>query len=166
MYEIDLGGAGLSATDLNNFVAGKDSTGFLAEVFGGSDNLDGSTFADHLQGFAGSDNMDGGGGADTLEGGADNDTIDGGAGDDSLDGGAGSDHYEGGKGNDTYILRSVNETVTENPGEGIDTVKNSWNEYHLTNNVENLTFTGLKDSFGTGNASDNYFTGNAGSDTL
>jgi hypothetical protein len=53
VYEIDLGGAGLSATDLNNFVAGKDSTGFLAEVFGGSDNLDGSTFADHLQGFAG-----------------------------------------------------------------------------------------------------------------
>jgi hypothetical protein len=32
--------------------------------------------------------------------------------------------------------------------------------------VENLTFTGLKDSFDTGNASDNYFTGNAGSDTL
>jgi Ca2+-binding RTX toxin-like protein len=86
--------------------------------------------------------------------------------DNLLDGKGGIDHYEGGKGNDTYILRSVNETVTENPGEGIDTVKNSWNEYHLTNNVENLTFTGLKDSFGTGNASDNYFTGNAGSDTL
>jgi Ca2+-binding RTX toxin-like protein len=66
--------------------------------------------------------------------------------DNLLDGKGGIDHYEGGKGNDTYILRSVNETVTENPGEGIDTVKNSWNEYHLTNNVENLTFTGLKDT--------------------
>ena len=156
VYEIDLGGAGLSATDLNNFVAGKDSTGFLAEVFGTSDNLDGSTFADHLQGFAGSDNMDGAGGNDTLEGGADNDTIDGGAGDDSLDGGAGSD---------LYLVDSAKDVAIDTgPGTDKDTVE-STASYKLDSSIENLTLLDTAVS-GTGNAGNNLLIGDAQNNTL
>jgi Ca2+-binding RTX toxin-like protein len=86
--------------------------------------------------------------------------------DNTLDGKGGIDHYEGGKGNDLYILRSIAETVFEKAGEGIDTVKTSWKEHHLADNVENLFFTVGFHNSGFGNASDNLIVGNVVSDTL
>ena len=40
-----------------------------------------------------------------------------------LDGGAGADTMAGGAGNDTYVVDNVGDVVTENAGEGTDTVQ-------------------------------------------
>ncbi|MGH9894690.1 MAG: calcium-binding protein, partial [bacterium] len=47
------------------------------------------------------------------------------AGNDVLDGKAGADKLYGGSDDDTYIVDSTGDVVTENPGEGVDTVKSS-----------------------------------------
>ncbi|EJN10300.1 Ca2+-binding protein, RTX toxin [Herbaspirillum sp. YR522] len=101
---------------------------------------------------------------DVLSGGAGNDTLVGGAGDDILVGGTGIDVLKGGKGNDTYDVDSAQDIITENAGEGTDTVRSSVN-YTLTANLENLTLTGSALT-GTGNELDNKIVGNSLSNTL
>ena len=56
----------------------------------------------------------------SLEGGDGNDVLQGGAGDDTLDGVSGDDVMQGGAGNDIYLVDSVDDTVTEAAGQGID----------------------------------------------
>ena len=91
-----------------------------------------------------------------------------------LDGGAGTDNMAGGLGDDTYIVDAAGDVVTENIGEGTDTVQTALS-YTVGTNVENLTLTGANAVNGTGNALDNVLTGNsavnmlngeAGNDTL
>src|SRR4030095_7940451 len=89
-----------------------------------------------------------------------------GTGDDSLDGGAGADTMAGGSGNDTYVVDDAGDLVTEAAGAGTDTVHTALASYTLAANVENLTFTGLGNFFGTGNALANIITGGGGNGTL
>jgi serralysin len=58
----------------------------------------------------------------TIIGGTGNDTLSGGAGNDVLNGGTGADTMIGGTGNDVYYVDNVGDVVTENPGEGTDTI--------------------------------------------
>lgn len=114
--------------------------------------------------------------ANILMGNSGNNTLTGLEGNDTLDGGAGVDTLIGGTGNDIYIIDTVSDIVTENAGEGIDTVyqRTSYN-YTLGDNVENLvmdipdnmsaTGNGL-DNVMTGSAYTNYLYGLAGNDTL
>jgi Ca2+-binding RTX toxin-like protein len=88
------------------------------------------------------------------------------AGANTLDGGAGADTLLGGAGNDTYGVDNASDVVTENAGEGTDTVQTTLNAYTLGNNVEKLTFTGSGNFSGIGNTLDNTITGGAGTDTL
>lgn len=108
----------------------------------GDDVLPGTTDdnsgRDFLYGYGGSDTLYGGTGQDNLYGGDDNDFLYGGDGDDDLDGGLGLDTMAGGLGNDNYVVDNVNDRVTENAGEGNDTVKSYIMDYRLTANVENL----------------------------
>ncbi|KWT65078.1 MULTISPECIES: calcium-binding protein [unclassified Variovorax] len=90
--------------------------------------------------------------------------LSGGAGDDTLDGGAGNDALNGGVGNDIYVVDS-GDVVTENAGEGTDTVRTSLT-YTLGANLENLELTGTSAINGTGNALANTLIGNAASNTL
>src|SRR5205085_1550491 len=83
----------------------------------------------------------------------------------ALDGGAGADTMSGGAGNDTYIVDNVGDVVTENVGEGTDTVKSAVT-FTLSDNVENLMLTGTDAIDGTGNALNNILTGNSAANVL
>jgi len=82
-----------------------------------------------------------------------------------LDGGTGADGMSGGAGDDTYVIENVGDTVTENAGEGVDTVQSALT-YTLGANVENLVLTGTTAINGTGNALDNVLTGNSAANVL
>jgi VCBS repeat-containing protein len=112
------------------------------------------------------DNIITGNAADNLLQGMDgDDTLIGNAGNDTLDGGLGADIMTGGTGSDTYIVDTLADAVTEQAGEGIDTVKTDLG-YTLGNNLENLTLTGINAVDGTGNELDNVLTGNSVDNTL
>ena len=74
---------------------------------------------------------------DVINGGKGRDTISGLGGDDTLNGGANADTMIGGMGDDTYVVDNTTDVVTENAGEGADTVQSSLT-YTLSSNVENL----------------------------
>jgi trimeric autotransporter adhesin len=91
-----------------------------------------------------------------------------------LDGSAGNDTMAGGAGNDTYVVDAAGDVVTENAGEGTDSVQ-SGITFALTANVETLTLTGASAINGTGNdlantingnGANNVLDGGAGNDTL
>lgn len=83
----------------------------------------------------------------------------------TLNGGAGSDSMAGGAGNDTYVVDGAGDVVTEQAGEGTDTIQSSVS-WTLGNQVENLALTGSTAINAAGNALDNAITGNSGSNTL
>ncbi len=72
-----------------------------------------------------------------LTGNSASNSLAGGAGNDTLDGTAGNDTMAGGTGNDTYYKRDVADVLTENAGEGTDTVYSYIGNYTLLSNFEN-----------------------------
>jgi Ca2+-binding RTX toxin-like protein len=106
-------------------------------------------------------------GADDIDG-TGNDlanSIVGNGGSNHLDGGAGADVLAGGEGSDTYTVDHDGDLVTEQAGEGTDTVSASV-AYALGAHVENLVLTGSGNISGIGNERANEITGNAGSNLL
>jgi Ca2+-binding RTX toxin-like protein len=91
--------------------------------------------------------------------------LTGNSGDNILDGGLDVDTMTGGLGDDTYVVDNIGDIVTENAGEGTDTVKSSIT-YTLGANIENLTFIGSTSIDGTGNALDNFLIGNSAANIL
>ena len=98
-------------------------------------------------------------------GNADVNTLTGNSANNTLDGAVGADTMIGGLGNDTYIVDNTGDTITENTGEGTDTVSADAS-YTLGANLENLTLTGVANITGTGNSGVNFITGNDGNNTL
>lgn len=101
----------------------------------------------------------------TLIGNSGDNVLDSDAGDDTLDGGAGTDSLIGGTGNDFYILDSLLDVITENSGQGTDTIQID-SSYTLGANFENLILTGTSDWNGIGNSLANYITGNSGANSI
>ena len=83
----------------------------------------------------------------------------------TLDGKAGADGMAGGAGDDFYVVDHIGDRVTENAGEGIDTVTSSVS-FSLTGHVENLVLTGAAALTATGNSLANAIAGNAGANTI
>ena len=103
--------------------------------------------------------------ANILSGLLGNDTLVGNSGSDQLDGGTGADILKGGLGDDVYVIDNVGDSVTENSGEGRDTVLSSVT-YTLVANIENLTLTGIAAINGIGNKLANTLVGNVAANTL
>lgn len=105
------------------------------------------------------------GGNNELFGGDGHDTLYGNAGRDTLYGGTGMDQMYGGSGNDTYYVDDAGDVVTENSGEGVDTV-HALADFTLGDNVEHVIFYGENVYYGVGNALGNRMTGGISGDTL
>jgi len=102
-----------------------------------------------------------------LIGNTGNNRLTGGAGNDTLDGGAGTDTMLGGTGDDVYFVNVSTDVVTENAGEGNDTV-NSSITYSIASlaNLENITLIGTSAINATGNNSANLLIGNSGANAI
>ena len=106
------------------------------------------------------------GGADLqLNGNGLDNTIFGNTGNNVIDGGAGADIMLGGIGNDSYVVDNVGDVVTENPGEGRDSVYTTVN-YTLSSNVEVMIAQGIADLQLNGNGLDNTIFGNTGNNVI
>lgn len=147
------------ATDSGGLTAQQDFTVNLGNLTGTADNIvsGGNNNANTLNGGTGNDFIAGLGGNDRLNGNAGNDV---------LDGGAGRDDMSGGAGNDTYIVDNSGDSVSETSGQGTDAVLTTLTNYTLTNQVENLVYTGNGAFQGRGNDSSNLMVGAAGNDRL
>jgi Ca2+-binding RTX toxin-like protein len=123
-----------------------------------------------ITGNANNNTLNGTAGNDVIAGLGGNDTLNGLGGADLLDGGTGTDTMAGGTGNDIYIVDDNTapgvDTVTEQAGQGIDTVQTAVASYTLGANVENLVYTGTGAFTGAGNGLDNTIVGGTGNDTL
>ena len=132
----------------------------------GNDDIIGSDGNDVFLGEGGYDVLIGNGGDDWLSGGDQIDTLDGGAGNDVLNGGRGADTMIGGTGDDFYDVVYYNDTIVENAGEGIDTVRTSVASYTLPDNFENLVLFGGRAVTGNGNQLDNTIEGSSADNVL
>lgn len=141
----------------------------MAGSTGASATLTGNLLGNTITGSTNDETLIGGDGNDVLTGGGGADVLHGDGGNDRLNGGLGIDTMAGGIGNDTYYVDSLDDTVTENAGEGTDTVRSSVYGYILPGNVENgvIAFT-VPDSFARleGNSLNNVLTGIEGRDWL
>jgi Ca2+-binding RTX toxin-like protein len=122
--------------------------------------------ADWISGSTGNDKLYGGTGNDRLEGRAGNDSLFGGAGNDTLDGGAGNDSMQGGSGNDIYVVDSIQDRIVELAGGGMDAVRTGLSSYTLGVEIENVRFTGVLNTIGSGNGLNNMMVGGRGNDGM
>jgi Ca2+-binding RTX toxin-like protein len=155
---VDLVNASISYTLAANVESLKLSEGAAINGTGnGADNV--------LHGNALANILDGGDGNDQLYAGAGDDTLIGGLGNDKLTGAVGADTMIGGAGNDKYFVDNVGDTVTENAGEGADTVYSSVS-FTLSADVENLLLRGTDAIDGTGNALNNVIRGTSAANVI
>lgn len=150
----------------------------------GNDTLSGGLGNDSLYGFEGNDLLDGGvgndlldgyTGNDTLNGGDGNDSLSGGDGNDILDGGAGVDTLSGGTGDDVYFITDPANIISENYGEGTDTLHStvSYNLLataqagnYVLPEIENFYLDGTANINASGNHGANAIYGNSGDNVL
>ncbi|AWN43208.1 calcium-binding protein [Methylobacterium durans] len=126
-YEFFSAGAG------NDIIGGSDKTDILLGK-AGNDRLGGGGGDDVIFGGTGADILIGGSGNDRLLGQEGADTLIGQAGDDQLDGGSGADYMWGGEGNDTYFVDDIGDRISDDTGQGNDTVYTSI-DYSLSSDV-------------------------------
>lgn len=160
------GGGSIYGNGLDNWIAlgaapVSDALTPFVNAGGGHDTVIGSEGRDRFHGSAGNDLLRGHGGNDHLSGDEGADTV---------DGGAGADTLFGGDGDDLYIVDNAGDVARdsyyEGGGSGTDHVHASVGTWTLHASLENLTYTGLGNFVGFGNASANVITGGIKADML
>jgi autotransporter-associated beta strand protein len=117
-------------------------------------------------GSAGNDTIIGNSASNVLDGRGGSDALSGGGGNDVLIGGSGVDGMAGGLRDDTYAVDDTFDQISEEAGEGADTVYASAS-FTLFANVEGLVLVeGAGAIDGTGNTDGNYIFGNGSDNTL
>ncbi len=157
----DYSAEGTVAVDVEGLIIGgpADATGVSLSLAAGISNIQLSGDADiAVTGNALANGIVGNDGDNTLSGGEGNDTLTGSGGNDELNGGLGQDWMVGGAGDDTYFVDDFFDVITENVGEGTDTVLTSMNLYVLDENVENGTYNGTETFHLIGNSLGNVLT--------
>lgn len=87
--------------------------------------------------------------------------------DNVITGNSGNNTLTGGLGNDTYVIQNAGDLVTENAGEGNDTIAAPFSlDLASFSNAENIMLTGSANINATGNSSSNVLTGNSGNNIL
>ncbi|MEC4984443.1 MAG: calcium-binding protein [Oscillatoria sp. PMC 1068.18] len=158
--------------EIEEIILSQDALTFTGNEFGNQigrvAGLDaGPIAAVNLDGAGGNDTLNGTQGDDTLDGGEGDDRLFGGLGNDLLDGGVGADRLTGGDGDDTYVVDDVGDRITEEEGEGTDTVISSASEFKLRANQEILILEeGAGDIIGRGNTEANQIFGNEGDNEI
>ena len=169
--DILIGGTGDDAMDggAGNDVYDVDSLGDTVIDSAGTDRIETDLAVYSLAALGAIENLTyTGEGNFTGTGNAANNIIEGADGNDRLYGGAGgADTLRGFVGDDTYVIVGTNDTITEQVGEGTDTVESdiSFSIAALAN-LENITLTGVGNVNATGNTSVNVLTGNTGNNVL
>jgi VCBS repeat-containing protein len=96
--------------------------------------------------------------------------LTGNSGNNALNGGLGADTMIGGLGDDTYVVDNLGDKVIEAAAEGNDLIQTTLNAFSLATpalaNIERLSFIGVGDFTGTGNALANTIIGGGGNDIL
>ncbi|MDO9310119.1 MAG: calcium-binding protein, partial [Nitrosomonas sp.] len=169
------GGAGYDTMVFHKLMVADWQSGVLdpdiaSDIWSSWEAIQGSSGDDRIRtnSWGYSVELRGGAGNDVLATGVTgivSDTLKGEDGNDELNGGAGADSMIGGKGNDAYYVDNIGDVVTENSGEGYDTV-NASISYTLGANLEKLVLTGSGNLNGNGNTLNNQLTGNAGNNIL
>ena len=156
-------GSTITAGRINAFVDGAAADGGV----GGIGRFAGALFASPItiSGAAEADTLIGSGANESLNGLAGQDVLRGFAGNDTLNGGTGADTMEGGLGDDIFVVDNGGDVVSENFGEGTDTVQSNIS-FTLGAELENLTLTGSSSVNGTGNGLGNVITGNGGNNAI
>jgi Ca2+-binding RTX toxin-like protein len=139
------------AVNLAGFGAGGDAAG---DVFGGFENLIGSSFDDDLTGDAG---------ANLIEGGVGDDTITALGGDDTVEGGAGADDMLGGPGIDLLSYAGASSSVVVSLGLGMGALGDAAGD--MFGGFENLLGSAFDDTL-EGSPLDNEILGGSGRDSL
>jgi Ca2+-binding RTX toxin-like protein len=153
-------------TSANGFDASDNGTYTISRVAGAVEDLANNgitagtqdTFAVTI-GTGGGNTITGTSGNDNLQGTAGNDIMEGLAGNDTLNGLGGADTMRGGTGSDNYFVENSGDIVEELLNQGTDQV-NSYINYTLGANVENLWLRGSAIIVGTGNTLNNRMEGN------
>ena len=128
-------------------------------------NGTGNALSNVLIGNSGANVLSGETGDDTLNGAGGDDTLIGGSGNDRLVGLEGDDILIGGLGDDTYYVNSAADQIVELAGEGWDAVF-STGSYVAHDNIEGVYLDGNQAINATGNALNNYLSGNDGDNGL
>jgi Ca2+-binding RTX toxin-like protein len=152
------GGAG---HDVLNGGNGTDTASYVTAGRSVTVNL-GLTTAQNTVG-AGSDKLIS---IENVTGSAFNDTLTGNSVANVLYGGTGNDKMTGNAGNDTYYVDSFKDVVIEAKNQGTDTVYSSVQFITGGQYIENVTLTGVLNSYAVGNALNNVLNGNSGKNNL
>ncbi|GHC45098.1 calcium-binding protein [Neogemmobacter tilapiae] len=129
-------------------------------------SVSGNEDGNRIEGSIGDDALNGGAGNDSLFGNEGHDTLIGGAGNDRLEGGEGRNLMIGGLGDDVYYVRSAEDRVVEQAGQGRDGVVTILSSHVLAAGIEDLIYRGFGEFQGTGNGLSNLLAGGSRADVL